>query len=290
MKFLQINVEEFRYFDALVAFIEQEQPDVVTMQEVVFGTYKHPAPAKDYLEVLEAMGYTVILGKNFVYDDGTGVVGGRGNAVLTRLPILDYHIHYHPMFGNDTVKTAEQLWFTLDPSIPEQRMELRMRAQTWPSTFLDVVVLEQEKPVRIITSHFPASPKCTETYLIGKHAEFLKELIEYSAPMPTIFAADCNIRKNSTAIRLLQSVLTLAGESDFTTLNPRVHPWFKNDIPPEGYQVDHILYKDISVKEHAICDVDVSDHLPLLAEFDCLQLHPEVVQTTIDFVPKNMYY
>lgn len=75
MKFLQINVEEFKYFDALVAFIEQQQPDVITMQEVVFGTYKHPAPAPDYLAVLEGMGYTVILGKNFMYHDGTAVVG-----------------------------------------------------------------------------------------------------------------------------------------------------------------------------------------------------------------------
>lgn len=112
----------------------------------------------------------------------------------------------------------------LDPSVPQQRLELRMRAQARPSTFVDVVVLEGGKPMRIMTSHFPASPKCTETYVIGKHAELLKEIIERSAPLPIVFAADCNIRKNSAAIRLLQSVLTLAGDSDFMTLNSRVHP------------------------------------------------------------------
>lgn len=59
MHILQINVQDFRHFNALYTLIEESLPDIITMQEVregIFGTYTTPA---DCLDQLTTLGYYI---------------------------------------------------------------------------------------------------------------------------------------------------------------------------------------------------------------------------------------
>jgi predicted RNase H-like nuclease len=54
MKLVHLNVESFKYFDALVDFLEMEKPDILSLVEASDGTFfgSQGGEQRDYLSEL----------------------------------------------------------------------------------------------------------------------------------------------------------------------------------------------------------------------------------------------
>ena len=54
MKLIHLNVESFKYFDALVDFLEREKPDILSLVEVTDGVFfgSQGGKQRDYISEL----------------------------------------------------------------------------------------------------------------------------------------------------------------------------------------------------------------------------------------------
>ena len=123
MKILQINAYDMRYFDALVDFLEVEQPDIVFTQEFARGTLSNSqTPIEETLK--KRCGLDVYLWIRYGHDDGAWITWDRGNAILTRWPIVEHQTHYFPAFWWCRTYTSQELWLKYDLTVPTDRLEL----------------------------------------------------------------------------------------------------------------------------------------------------------------------
>jgi endonuclease/exonuclease/phosphatase (EEP) superfamily protein YafD len=60
----------------------------------------------------------------------------------------------------------------------------------------------------------------------------------------------------------------MANQNSLNSLNPEIHPAIFNGDLPQGVLVDYIFYRDLVLRDSYLPKVTVSDHLPVIAEFD----------------------
>lgn len=89
MKLVHLNVESFKYFDALVDFLETEKPDILSLVEATNGSFlgSQGGEQRDYLgELYQKFGWNFIFHPTVFRDFGSYEIG-FGAAVLSRFPI-----------------------------------------------------------------------------------------------------------------------------------------------------------------------------------------------------------
>lgn len=86
--------------------------------------------------------------------------------------------------------------------------------------------------------------------------------------MPTVLTGDMNIRNESMAIKILREKMTQHSENFRNTLSLSLHPLFVKEPHNPGYGIDHIFTKDITVDSCQLREVEVSDHLPVVLDFN----------------------
>lgn len=263
MKIIQCNIQDRKYPDSLLSYLAEQSPDIIMMQEVWSGIFASNDTGIDYLQRLVAQGGYQMVFAPVASIEWTDDM--RGNAILSKYKVVDRSINYLPLFGSEIFKPYDHFWFDRDASDIVMRRKRRAIWQQMPFPLLSIVLqTSADEYIRVMTAHFPASDKCIETDLHNRCAEFVLQKLTSSKTLATVFAGDLNIQKTSNCIKLLAKSMDHINIEHFTTLNPTVHPGFKNDIPSEGYMVDHMFVRGLQIDSRKIDPVNISDHYPLV--------------------------
>jgi len=217
----------------LAAVINQAKPDLVALQEVDVGVQRS-GRVHQAQELGRLTGMAVRFGPAQHYEGGL-----FGNAVLTRLPILDVVIHPLPY----TESTPERV--------------------TYPRAAIAVVVRGPgERPFRFVSTHFQhnvAEDRVAE-------AKAVNDLFaDAGDPLPTILAGDINAQPADEPVQILQQRWTSTVENPPAPSAPSVKPTSR---------IDYVFYRPETrfrlVQAEVIAESMASDHRPVLAVLELL--------------------
>ncbi len=270
MKFLHLNVESFTYFDALLYFLEEEKPDIVSFVEATDGDFFHSGTKKDYVgEIADRFSWNPFFYPTIFREFGDYEIG-YGAAVLSR---FDLSVEKKMFLGN-----SEETHLSHDHiSVSDRpKYEKYPYCWKWNFPFLSTIIHSDNGDIRILSAHSHVSYECFETLQIWQNAEKIAEYISgISDDLPLILAGDFNIRNESMAIKTLSEIAQHESEKFHNTLSREIHPLFKNHPNHPGLWIDHIFTKNLTDTLCETKEVTVSDHLPLILTFpyDLRRLH-----------------
>lgn len=211
----------------LADVINAAKPDLVALQEVDVGV-KRSDRVHEAQRLAELTGMAVRFGPTQHYEGGL-----FGNAVLTRLPILDVAIHPLPY----TESTPEKVTY------PRGAIAVILRAS-------------DDRPLRFISTHFQHN--VPEDRLA--EAKAINKLFGKDDGIPTILAGDMNATPDSAPIAELAKHWSNAIDKDATPTAPSTKP---------RSRIDYIFYRGASafrVREaNVIAEAIASDHRPVFA-------------------------
>lgn len=264
MKLIHLNVESFKYFDALVDFLEVEKPDILSLVEATDGDFFDARGEKrDYLwELKQRFGWDGVFHPT-VFRDFWAYQIGFGAAVLSRYPVKIEQTFY---LGEQepTIWPHDHVVFSDKP-----RYERYPHAWKLNMPFLITEIHTENWPLKLLTAHFHVSYECLETLQIWQDAERIVEYLDaHDQDIPTILTGDFNIRNESMAIKTLSEKLTQQSGSFINTLCRSIHPTFFDKPWHLWLWIDHIFTRNIAVSSCEVREVEVSDHLPIILNFD----------------------
>lgn len=219
----------------LAEVIKAAKPDLVALQEVDVGV-RRSGGVHQLRRLAKLTGMAARYGPTQHYQGGL-----FGNAVLTRLPILDVAIH------------------------PLPYTEATEKKVTYPRAAIAVTMQGPDgKPFRFISTHF-------------QHARFEEDRVDEAAAInrlfagkdddtPTILAGDMNAKPDSEPMQILHRRWTNAIDKAATFTGPTKAP---------KYRIDYILYRPAArftlTHTEVIDERMASDHFPVFA---ILELNP----------------
>jgi len=213
--------------ERLAAVINKAKPDLVALQEVDVGV-KRSGRIHQARRLAELTGMAVRFGPTQHYEGGL-----YGNAVLTRLPILDVVIHPLPY----TESTPQRV--------------------TYPRGAVAVTVRgPDDQPLRFVSTHFQHN--VPEDRLA--EAKAINKLFVGDDKMPTILAGDMNAAPDSEPIRELLKHWSNATDEPASPTAPSTKPTFR---------IDYIFYRPATMfrvlNAEVVAEPIASDHRPVLA-------------------------
>jgi endonuclease/exonuclease/phosphatase family metal-dependent hydrolase len=211
----------------LAAVINEAKPDLVALQEVDVGV-KRSGRVHQAKRLAELTDMAVRFGPTQHYEGGL-----FGNAVLTRLPILDVAIHPLPY----TESTPQRV--------------------TYPRGAIAVTVRGPDgEPLRFVSTHFQHN--VPEDRLA--EAKAINKLFGQQEQLPTILAGDMNAVPDSEPIQELLRIWTNITDKPPSPTAPSTNPTSRIDYifcrPASLFRVSHAAIVSESV---------ASDHCPVLA-------------------------
>lgn len=214
--------------------IKAAKPDLVALQEVDVGVLRS-GRVHQLQKLGELTGLTARFGPTQHYEGGL-----FGNAVLTRLPILDELIQPLPY----TDATPER--------------------QTYPRGALVITVQAPDgKPLRFISTHFQHNVPEDRV----EEAKAINKLFADSTDkLRTILAGDFNAKPEEEPIRILEERWLHAMDESRAPSAPSVNP---------KSRIDYILYRPRTdfrlVSSEVLPEAMASDHRPVLAVIELAQ-------------------
>ena len=138
------------------------------------------------------------------------------------------------------------------------------KEKDWARSILTAIIsMPNNKKIKIIDVHGIWNlTRMGDDRTVAQSEFIIAELLRDK--MPTIVAGDFNLLPESQSIKMLGRYLTnLSVEYKLKTTRP------KSDDDKKCMVVDYIFVtNDIKVKDFTAVDTDVSDHLPLVLDFD----------------------
>lgn len=217
--------------ERLAAVINRSKPDLVALQEVDVGV-RRSGRIHEAQRLAELTGMAVRYGPTQHYEGGL-----FGNAVLTRLPILDVLIQPLPY----TESTPDRV--------------------TYPRGAIAVTVRgPDKKPLRFISTHFQHNVPEDRV----AEAKAINSLFADDATsIPTILAGDMNATPDSEPIQILLEKWANATDDPASPTAPS---------PKPRSRIDYIFYRPSSpfrvIDAKVIAEVMASDHRPVQADFE----------------------
>ncbi len=245
IKILQLNILKGKYLPLIVAYIQKQRFDVVTMQEVTGGTFT--LGEKDIFTTLKS---SLSMHGEMVQDiHNPGTDNYYGSAILfsdtfklTRKDI----VRVAPVADINITKQAE--W-----------KEIKRSA-------ISLALKKGEKEFNIVTTHGAWS---NSPYDSPDKIDQAKRISDYLLTLtnPFIFTGDLNVVSETEVVRLYERAgSNLSKRYGVTnTLNPRTH-YVKKLFPP-GLAVDFIFASSqVNVMQFSVIETpDLSDHFGLSA-------------------------
>lgn len=252
IKFIQINIYKGKFLDQLVGFLKEEQPDIISAQEVTSGKANfYKDKGANLFEVLkDKLRLNGVYHSDLVYRNWPEAK--FGNAVFCKFPIKSSNIVVLNVFRPVTFEEVDGASsFRVRPKLPRH--------------MVDAQVVAGDVRLHAISVHgaWTAPPSDTfETLRQAKIvADYLKDLRE-----PYILGGDLNNVIGSKTVTLINKVAKnwMMGSRASQTTHPTYHK-----IAPRGFLVDYIFTsRDFKLLKLEVADVLVSDHLPVVAEFE----------------------
>lgn len=243
----------------VVRLIEESNPSIVVLQEAMRGLED---------SVFEQYNSANVIKKNTDYpyhffgplwiashhEKNGGVIsknfGGlveQGNYVLSRYEILSSsNVFYHQHYGEFTDTT-------------------NFRVEDHPRAFTETVIEVEGKKICLINVHgIWNRDKLGDERCIHQMHSILEEVKRID--LPTIIVGDFNLLPESEAISIMNKYFkNLITEFHITSTRPK----FDDGLDQGEYVCDYIFVSDdISVVNFQVIDTDISDHLPLLLDFE----------------------
>ncbi|MDZ7618490.1 MAG: endonuclease/exonuclease/phosphatase family protein [Patescibacteria group bacterium] len=214
--------------ERLAKVIAASKPDLVALQEVDVGVQRS-GRVHQAQRLSELTGMAVRFGPTQHYEGGL-----FGNAVLTRLPILDVAIHPLPY----TEATPERV--------------------TYPRGAIAVVVRGPDgQPLRFVSTHFQHN---VPEDRVAEAAAVNELFARPDDPMPTILAGDINATPDSEPVKVLLERWTHAMDEAAAPSVPSHRPTAR---------IDYIFYRPTArfrlVTAEVIAEWMASDHRPVFA-------------------------
>lgn len=248
IKIIQINIWKGNFLDALVAFLREEHPDVITMQEVTSGRENlHADKTLDlFLYLKHALGMQGTLAPKFFSDPQSYL----GNAVLTTYPIISQNVFWLKQYQGFL------------PS--EEGFQKRVES----CNVLDVIVkADSSMPFHILSTHGAWTREPVDTPEKVRQARALADYLKGLGGAPFLLGGDFNMPPGTKVISLLDEVAqnTLYDSKITRTTHPGIHKTAA--FKPEGLLIDFIFTSPhFRVARIDAPAVTVSDHLPVRAE------------------------
>lgn len=219
--------------ERLAEVIKKSKPDLVALQEVDV-VVERSGKVHQAQRLSELTGMEVRYGPTQHYQGGL-----YGNAVLTKLPILDVLIHPLPY----TEATPEKT--------------------TYPRGAIAVTVEGPNgKPLRFISTHFQHN---VEEDRVAE-AKAINQLFAGDDTMPTILAGDMNALPEAEPVQVLLKKWKIAGEEPLAPTAPSKKP---------RSRIDYIFYRPEAkfevIEAHVVDEPMASDHCPVYAELKILE-------------------
>ena len=247
---IQINIWMGKFLHKLTKFLKQEEPDVVTMQEVSGGA---PNLWSDktidmFLHFRDALGMQGVVAPSYrAIGDPTSYFG---NAVLVAGKVLDHRVVW--------LKEYREVESIKDPDV-------------WPTLPRNVLDVECEfaagRKLHVLSTHGAWGREPVDTPEKVRQAGVLAAHLRSLGDEPYILGGDFNMESGSEVIRTIDSVAhnAVVASAIMSTLNMRIH--YAASKIPEGRRVDFIYTSPhFTVTRIETPMVDVSDHLPVRAE------------------------
>jgi endonuclease/exonuclease/phosphatase family metal-dependent hydrolase len=214
----------------LANVINGAKPDLVALQEVDVGV-KRSGRVHQARRLAELTDMAVRYGPTQHYQGGL-----YGNAVLTRLPILDVMIQPLPY----TESTPQRV--------------------TYPRGAIAVTVrLSDGRPLRFVSTHFQHNVPEDRVAEAGA----INKLFGSDDNMPTVLAGDMNAVPGSEPIRELLQHWSHASDEPASPTAPSRQPTSR---------IDYIFYRPTNVfrvlQAEVIAEPVASDHRPVFAAFE----------------------
>lgn len=249
VKVIQVNIWHGRLLDALLDFLREEEPDIVTMQEVTGGTENEGLdPSVDTFSYLrDRLGYQGALGIAHESND-RGVRTYCGNAVLVK----------------GDVRSHRTIW--LRASSSGAQWQPPHAEPNFPRFAIEADVVVGGQPLRVLSVHGAWTREPLETPEKLRQARRLATHLRSLGATSFILGIDANMLPSSEVVRTLDSVALNAvrGSAITRTTHPTIHTTAKTK--PAGLLVDYIYTSPhFRVVQIDAPEVAVTDHLPVRA-------------------------
>ncbi len=243
----------------IIDFIKKEKPDIVCFQEII--RHQDESVSKIYKSQKEInhafakklpfyfFGPTWIVDKiiknNKVSTDFQGFIE-QGNEIISKFPIVKAtNKFYHKEYSLITDWT-------------------NFNTEDHPRNLIQVELNINGKQLQIINLHGTYSKNKEDSERSIKQSKFILEITKRKQ-MPTIITGDFNLHPQTESIKLISKKFrNLTTKYNIQTTRPKFKMKNnKKDI------IDYIFVsKEIKVKSFKVIETEISDHLPLILEFE----------------------
>ena len=184
--------------------------------------------------------------KNGVVTKDFGGLVEQGNLLLTNLPILKTkNVFYYKQYSNYEDTTDFRLY-------------------DHPRAFIDVILEVGDKQLQIINVHGCWSVDKMGNDRTKQQTKALLESVRYD--IPCIVVGDFNLLPQTNEIRILSNKLNNLIEK-YNIKSTR--PDFDDGLDKGNMVCDYIFVNDkVQVKDFSVIKTDISDHFPLILDFD----------------------
>ncbi len=247
MKLLQWNIWFEEDIKKVAKFIKAQKVDVICVQEL-----SQNFPKNGNINTAEALGKW--LGMNFVYKIGQrekikNKIKWLGNGIYSRYPIQHSRAKY--------IQTPHGV----SQRFPDYARQGRIYIEA------DINVHGQTYTVGTTHAAFERSMKDTP-----RKKKEIKKILDIVAKKKAryIFAGDLNAEPQSTLIKGVKRYLKHTGpDFRFVTYTTKPHLKTYKDHAPLQWRIDYVFATaDIKIKRAKLVKTTVSDHLPIVVDFD----------------------
>lgn len=249
MQFKLVNLNVWlggKLFDNLLKFLTAEQPDILTIQESYNGTGELPREHRT-VEILKselALPYSSF-SACFQEEFKEGKLD-RGNAVLSKFPIVSAnHVFYDTPYGLYSESKPEDFPF-------------------FPRTLQHAVIEAGRKDLNVFNTQGIWEEEGEDSDRRLKMSQTISDRIKERENV--ILAGDFNVQPNTKSIGNIEKHLVNVFKNELTTsfnMKRKTNPGYATAV------VDMVFVsRDIKVLSHSAPSVDISDHLPLVCEFE----------------------
>ena len=245
--YLQLNIWlGGKVWNPMVAYLKQENPDILALQEVYDG--HDPALEKRFRTVEELkkeLGYPYHTFQTASIDTRENCNIPWGNAIFTKFPITH----------------SEAIFF--DVPFGENQTGIEY-AETAPRNMAHAVVACGGEEINVFSLHGIWGHDGEDN---ARRIAMSNTILEHVCNKKhTVLSGDFNVREKTRTIEILEEKLVSVFKNELeTTRNMRQcnNPKFTHSV------IDFIFAsRDLSVVSHRCSDADVSDHVPLAATFE----------------------